>query len=326
MARRMSKRDRGPSRQDRPALPGVLVIGRGCRDHIAVVEKYPAENTKAAMLTHLMEGGGQGATAACCIRRLGGVVRLVGYLGDDPAGDFCRERLAAFGVDLSAMRTVPGGRTPESYIVVTRPSGRRTIFYQPNTLPRLTPKDLPPDLFQSVGVVLLDPETTYLAAHLPPRGPGAPIIVYDAERWRQGLDTMMARADYFIPSSELFAVPHLGLAGQPFAEQFDRLAARISGTLVVTHGRRGAYFLHDGRLCRVPAPRIEVRDSIGAGDNFHAAFALGLLHGYGLVRIVKFAVAVASLSCRAHGGRAGLPHRDEALELAAALPLEADVA
>ena len=323
MARRMSMHDHGLAREDGATMPDVLVIGRGCRDHIAVVERYPAENTKTAVCTHLMEGGGQGATAACCIRRLGGSVRLVGRLGDDPAGEFCRERLAAFGVDLSAVRTVPGGRTPEAYIVVTRPSGRRTIIYQPNTLPRLTPADLPPDLFQSAGVVLLDPETTYLAAHLPPRRPRAPAIVYDAERWREGIDRMMARADYFIPSSEFFTDPHVDLAGRPFAVQFVHLAERIGGTLVVTHGRRGAYFRQDGRLCRVPAPRIEVRDSIGAGDNFHAAFALGLLQGEDLAPIVKFAVAVASLSCRAHGGRAGVPDRNEALELAASLPLEA---
>ncbi len=318
----MPKPDRGPSRDDGSASPGVLVIGRGCRDHIAVVDQYPVEDSKTAMRTHLMEGGGQGATAACCIRRLGGAVRLVGCLGDDPAGEFCRERLGAFGVDLSGVRTVPGGRTPEAYILVTRPSGRRTIVYQPSTLPRLTPVDLPPDFFRSTGVVLLDPETTYLAPHLPVRGPRAPTIVYDAERWREGLEGMMQRADYFIPSSELFTDPHLGLAGLSFGEQFNRLAAQVGGTLVVTRGDRGAYFRHGGRLCRVPAPRIAVSDSIGAGDNFHAAFALGLLRGYDRVRAVKFAVAVASLSCRAHGGRAGVPGNAEALRLAATLAME----
>ncbi len=303
--------------------PDVLVIGRGCVDHIAVVDQYPAENSKTAIGFHMMEGGGQGATAACCIRRLGGAVRLVGRLGDDPGGAFCRERLAAFGVDHRAVRTVPDGRTPEAYIFVTRASGRRTIFYQPNNLPRLTPAEIPPDLFRSAGVVLLDPETTYLATHLPPRGPRAPTIVYDAERWREGLADMMARADFFIPSSELFSDPHLDLMGLPFAEQFGHLAARIEGILVVTRGGRGAYFRHDGQLCRVPAPRLRVRDSIGAGDNFHAAFALGLLRRYDLVRNVKFAVAVASLSCRAHGGRAGVPDNSEALDLAATLDLEA---
>ncbi|MDJ0884114.1 MAG: PfkB family carbohydrate kinase [Desulfobacterales bacterium] len=302
--------------------PNVLVIGRGCVDHIAVVDRYPAENTKSAIRARQTEGGGQGATAACCIRRLGGPVRLVGRLGDDLAGAFCRQRLEDFGVDLGAVQTVMGGRTPESYIFVTRASGQRTIFYQPNDLPRLKPADLPPELFRSAGVVLLDPETTYLAAHLPPRGPEAPIIVYDAERWREGLEAMMVRADFFIPSSELFADPHLGLAGKLFPEKFDRLAARVEGALIVTRGGRGAYFQHEGRLCRIPAPRLEVRDSIGAGDNFHAAFALGLLRGYDQVWAIKFAVAVASLSCRAHGGRAGLPGNAEALRLAETLEME----
>lgn len=300
----------------------VLVIGRGCVDHIAVVDRYPAENTKTAIRANVMEGGGQGATAACCIRRLGGAVRLVGRLGDDSAGEFCRQRLAAFDVDHHRVRTVRGGQTPEAYIFVTRSSGRRTIFYAPNTLPRLTAADLPPGLFHSAGVVLLDPETTYLAACLPPPEVNSPIIVYDSERWREGLEDMMARADYFIPSSELFTDPHLNLIEFRFHEQFARLAARIGGTLIVTRGRRGAYFEHDGQLCRVPAPHVNVRDTIGAGDNFHAAFALALLRGYNRLRAVKFAVAVASLSCQAYGGREGVPDNAEALNLAATLRLE----
>jgi sulfofructose kinase len=182
--------------------------------------------------------------------------------------------------------------------------------------------DLPAGLFQSAGVVLLDPETTYLAAHLPPHRPRAPVIVYDGERWRQGLEDMMARADYFIPSSELLADPHFNLTGLAFPEQFARLAERTGGRLIVTRGRRGAYFRHGGQLCRVPAPEVSVRDTIGAGDNFHAAFALALLRGYGPPRAVKFGVAVASLSCRAYGGREGLPDFSAAQAMASTLSLE----
>jgi sulfofructose kinase len=302
--------------------PHVLVIGRSCLDHIAVVDRYPAENTKTAIHMALKEGGGQGATAACCIRRLGGAVRLVGHLGNDSAGDFCRQRLDAFGVDHQAVRTIQGGQTPQAWIFVTRSSGRRTIFYEPNTLPRLTSSDLPAKCFRSAGVVLLDPETTYLVDQLPPRQPRAPVIVYDGERWRRGLAAMMARADYFIPSSEFLSDPRLGLTGLSFSEQFDRLAARIGGGLIVTRGRRGAYLQHNGQLCRIPAPDVAVQDTIGAGDNFHAAFALALLRGDDRLRAVKFAVAVASLSCRAHGGREGVPTFPEAQSVAAALSLE----
>ena len=302
--------------------PYILVIGRSCLDHIAVVARYPHENSKAAVLSMIDEGGGQGATGACCIRRLGGAVRLVGRLGDDPAGRFCRQRLEDFGVDHGGVQTIQGGKTPESHIYVTQATGRRTIFYQPNTLPRLTAADLPPGLFRSAGAVLLDPETTYLAADLPPPGPRAPLIVYDAERWRAGLTEMMSRADFFIPSREFFEDPQLGLAGLPFPDQFERLAARVAGTLIVTHGRWGAYFWQNHRLFRIPAPEVKVRDSIGAGDNFHAAFALARLRRFDLARAVKFAVAVASLSCQAHGGRAGVPTNTEACELAAGLKVQ----
>ena len=54
-------------------------------DYIAVAEKLPAENTKAPMRRHRMEGGDQGGTAACAIARLGGSATLVGKLGGDEA-------------------------------------------------------------------------------------------------------------------------------------------------------------------------------------------------------------------------------------------------
>ena len=121
----------------------VLVIGRSCRDTIAVVDRFPAENTKVPLTRKLVEGGGQGSTAACCIARLGGRVAYIGVLGDDPAGAFCRRRLEDFGVETDFVRTVPGGRTPEAFVIITRPSGDRTIVYEKNELPRLTADDIP---------------------------------------------------------------------------------------------------------------------------------------------------------------------------------------
>jgi sugar/nucleoside kinase (ribokinase family) len=133
---------------------------------------------------------------------------------------------------------------------------------------------------------------------------------------------MMARADYFIPSSELLADSHFNLKGLSFPEQFARLAERIDGCLIVTRGRHGAYFPYNGQLCRVPPPEVVVKDTIGAGDNFHAAFALALLRGDALPRAVKFGVAVASLSCRVYGGREGVPGLSQAQALASSLRLE----
>jgi len=295
----------------------VLVVGRSCMDTIAVVDAYPRENTKAALSQRLVEGGGQGGTAAACIARLGGRVCYVGRVGDDDAGRICLDRLAAFGVDTGHVQIVPGGRTPEAYIFVTAPTGRRTIFYEPNTLPRLAPQDLPADLLTAAKVLLLDPETTYLADVLP--AASRPLVVYDAERWRDGMETMMAAADFFIPSRDFLADPHLGHRPDTLAVDMDRLQARIKGRLVVTDGRKGAYYQDDGRWRQIPAPAVNVRDSTGAGDNFHAAFALAVSRGDDVPRAVRLAVAVASLSCRAYGGRMGVPSLEAARTLAGTL-------
>jgi len=90
----------------------------------------------------------------------------------------------------------------------------------------------------------------------------------------------------------------------------------VRGELIVTEGANGAYYLNNGKIYNVAAPGIEVKDTIGAGDNFHAAFALAVSKGKDLLEAVKFSVAVASLSCREYGGRNGIPDIQEAIQVA----------
>jgi sugar/nucleoside kinase (ribokinase family) len=294
----------------------VLIIGRSCLDHIAVVKQLPEENRKVPLELRLSEGGGQGSTAACCVARLGGRPLYVGKLGDDSEGRFCRQRLEDFGVGTELVQTVPGGRTPVAYVLVTRGSGARTIVYEPSRLP---PMELQPDLQRRIGeaaVILLDPETTYLAEALAAyKGPQT-VVVYDCERWRRGIEAMMEAADYFVPSAEFLQDPVLGLAKRSFIEQLQGLRDRVRGQLVVTAGEYGAYYAIRQTWYQVGIPAVTVADTIGAGDNFHAAFAYALQQGFDLHRAVRLAVAVASLSCREYGGRNGVPEWREALATA----------
>ena len=297
----------------------VLVIGRNCVDHIAVAERYPAENSKAAMLAHRIEGGGQGGTSACAIARLGGAVALVGKVGADAGGEFCRQRLDAFGVPCDHLETVTGKATALAYIWVTQSNGNRTILYAPSNLPPIAGDAALASLCRRAAVILLDPEVTYLAPFLTglnqPRGK----VVYDAERWRPGMATMMATADLFVPTADFLETPELRLASGSWAARLMALQQRIGGRLVVTRGDRGAYYFEGDRLMNVAAPEIEVADTIGSGDVFHGALALATARGNPLPEAVKFAVAVASLSCREYGGRKGLARMPEALSLTQSL-------
>ncbi|UCD81835.1 MAG: hypothetical protein JSW26_10540 [Desulfobacterales bacterium] len=294
----------------------VLVIGRSCVDYIAVVNRFPEENQKAPLEFRLMEGGGQGGTASCCISILGGQTVYVGKLGDDEEGRFCLKRLQAFGVSTEFIEIIPGGKTPSAYIFVTKATGDRTIIYERNTLPKIQMDPTIDALIRRSCVILLDPEVTYLGKELKRRTAEKIKIVYDCERWREGIEDIMATADYFIPSSDFLVSKELNFKGLSFSERIFRLNTMISGELIVTDGENGAYYIVNNRLYQIQAPEINAIDTIGAGDNFHAAFALALSKGFDLHRTVKFSVSVASLSCREYGGRKGIPDFEKALSVA----------
>ena len=58
----------------------------------------------------------------------------------------------------------------------------------------------------------------------------------------------------------------------------------------------------DGRVHRIPACRVAVRDTTGAGDIFHGAFAAGLYHGMEVLQALALAARAAALGCTALGG------------------------
>ena len=285
----------------------VLVIGRNCLDYLWVIQSYPLENHKTRIVSKYKEGGGQAGTAACCIKTLGGRVALVGKVGDDNEGKFCLERLKSLNVDIDALEVILQGKTPLAHIFITQSTGARTIFYETNQLPQIIPDAHLYTLYQKSLTILLDPETTYLAAWLQQITPPSAKVIYDCERWRKGMEVMMEVADFFIPSRQFLDDAVLGLKGETLEEKMRALKERLHGDLIVTCGADGAAYLSDNIFHHVPALKIKAVDTTGAGDNFHGAFALAISRKMDIHKAVRFSVIVASLSCKAYGGRTGVP-------------------
>ncbi|HWC88694.1 MAG TPA: PfkB family carbohydrate kinase, partial [Pirellulales bacterium] len=65
----------------------------------------------------------------------------------------------------------------------------------------------------------------------------------------------------------------------------------------------------NGKVAEHAGIRVEVRDTIGAGDAFTAAMTLGLLHGWSLDEINRQAVTVAAEVCCYAGALPPLPRR-----------------
>ena len=76
---------------------------------------------------------------------------------------------------------------------------------------------------------------------------------------------------------------------------------------VETVGERGCYTVTAQEQFHTPAFETEVVDTTGAGDVFHGAYIVGLLHGWNVRQCALFSTAVSAIKCTKLGGRAGIP-------------------
>ncbi len=90
--------------------------------------------------------------------------------------------------------------------------------------------------------------------------------------------------------------------------QVAELARRFSlHTVAYTRGGRGSLLFSEGRWSEHPGIATRVADTIGAGDSFTAALALGLLANWPLDLVHERASKVAAYVCSQPGGTPELP-------------------
>ncbi|GBE24551.1 ribokinase [bacterium BMS3Bbin02] len=78
----------------------------------------------------------------------------------------------------------------------------------------------------------------------------------------------------------------------------------------VTLGSEGFRWMDREVVRSFPGYDIEVVNTLGAGDVFHGAFALGVAESRAIVDIVQWSSAAAALKCMGSGMRDDIPTRD----------------
>ena len=77
--------------------------------------------------------------------------------------------------------------------------------------------------------------------------------------------------------------------------------------LILTCGINGSYVFTPGNVSFQPTPRVEVADTVGAGDSFTAAFIASTLQGHSVQEAHKRAVATSAYVCTQQGAMPVLP-------------------
>ena len=99
--------------------------------------------------------------------------------------------------------------------------------------------------------------------------------------------------------------------GLPAADMKEacRSAVREFGLkmLILTCGTRGSHVFTPGSESFEETPKVEVADTVGAGDSFTGAFIAALLNGKDVREAHRLAVDVSAFVCTMDGAMPALP-------------------
>lgn len=124
------------------------------------------------------------------------------------------------------------------------------------------------------------------------------------------LDRSMRKCNILkINDEELVTVSRLfDLPGINLHDTCRALLARYDlKMLILTCGTNGSYVFTPDEVSFVETPRVEVADTVGAGDSFTAAFVSSLIRGKSVAEAHRCAVDVSAYVCTQHGAMPELP-------------------
>jgi ribokinase len=298
-------------------LGHVLVVGSLNLDLMVQAPHLPAPGETLTGRDFRTDQGGKGANQAVAAARLGAPVAMLGCVGDDDAGRRLRAGLQADGIDVSAVRTVPGGVPTGTAVITVADDGENCIVVIPGTNAHVGAADVDAvtsDLLRTAALLVLQleiPLVTVRHALRTARALGVTTLLNVAPAVPLTNDDL-ACVDWLVVNEGEAAL----LAGLSVSDVSSAgaaalaLQARGAAQVLVTLGSAGV--LHagpDGALQHWPAPKVQAVDTTGAGDTFVGAFAAGLVAAD--AQALPRALGAAALQVTRHGTQSAMPTQAE---------------
>lgn len=253
--------------------------------------------------------GGSAANVSVAAARYGRAAALISRVGDDPFGRYLLRELTRLGVDNRYVATDAGLKTPITFCEIFPPDDFPLYFYREPKAPDLNIEPGGLDLeairstrilwFTATGLSQEPSRAAHLAA-LQARESGTTVFDLDYRPmfWADPADARVQVAH---------ALEHVTVAvgnreecevavGETEPHRAaDALLERGVELAIVKQGPKGVLAKTRDESVEVPPYFVDVINGLGAGDAFGGALCHGLLSGWGLERILRFANVAGAL-------------------------------
>jgi len=263
----------------------VFVLGSVALDTIFSVDRVPRVGERVPGVIRGRFVGGMAANQAVVLSSLLPEVYLLGQVGPDAEGLKIADELNRRKVRTDYLRTHRERETGQTYMYLVEQNDYFSVVVR-GANDELQPDDFRP-YFSKVTdadwfVAQMETNCDVVEAMLRLAKSERMHTVLCASPYHPGIPRLLDYCDVLICNRreglELFNVDFLAVREAPTALK------RVLGgkTVVVTLGKDGAVAVGEEFILRVPGLRVQVVDSIGAGDAFTGAFVAALAVGKNL--------------------------------------------
>jgi sulfofructose kinase len=283
----------------------IIGVGYPFMDCLIQMSELPKSNGASDLLDYSWQGGGMVATGLVAASVLGASCSIIGVVGGDQHGLFCKNDLKRDGVDVSHLIIDINGTTDLSFVLSESLKSARSFISRRGSRRKLLSSDLEKGYIAGAKYLLvsaMDPVS--VCACKIARENGVKVVI-DADIYDLLIVEHIGVIDVFIGSEDFY----VGMfSDNDYETNCRKLASLGPKIAMITLGQRGCTGIYEGAYMKLPAFHVKVVDANGAGDVYHGAFIYGMLQGWEGRYVAEFASAVSAIKCTRLGGRAGIPH------------------
>lgn len=287
----------------------VTVVGSINTDMVFTSHVRPSAGETVLGDSFSVIPGGKGANQAVASSKLGALVSMIGCVGDDGNGEFSIKNLQSMKVITEGIEKVSDATTGVAGIIVAENDNSIIVVSGANH--KLTMETI--DKFKSV---IISSDIVLLQLEIPIDVVEYTLKLCKANNVRTILNPapavalsrdMVENADFITPNQHELKI----IFGRDSSEDEDTIIRKYPNKLIVTMGSRGVKYFDGNEIKSVPAFKVNVVDTTGAGDTFNGALAAAIVSGQELEGAIRFANKAAAIATTKLGAQSGMPGIEE---------------
>jgi ribokinase len=294
----------------------IVVIGSSNVDFFMKMERLPKLGETVTDCTFKQVFGGKGANQAVGAARAGGNVTFVNCVGDDRFADLMIENFRKDGINTDYVFKENDIASGAALIMVDS-RGNNYLSVAPGANYRLKKShiDRAKNVINNAAIVLLQyevlPETLEYIIEVC-HSLGKKVMLNLAPARPIGDEYLKKISILVVNEVEAEFLTGQGVSSAEDVEQAaSALLAKGIETVIITLGKEGSYVVTTEVKEKIPAFRVEARDTTAAGDVYCGTLCVALVEGKSLREAVRFAGAAAAISVTRLGAQPSAPAREE---------------